>query len=127
LQQQQLVRQLEQELTQKGSDYLIDQREDDACLLRFIGHFDGKPVVWHTELQTLRKFADDYRKRTATNDLLRLRQFIDMDKQQEHYRLQIGLNLDKIDDAAILRTIIMVRQYKRLHMGRHEYGECIEL
>lgn len=124
--QQHLVKQLEQELTQQGSDYLIDQREDDACLLRFIGPFEGQPVVWQTQLQTLHKFAEEYRKRTGTKDSLKLRQFIDMDKQQDNYRLQIGLNLDKIDDAAILRTIIMIRQYKRLHMGRHEYGQWFE-
>jgi len=121
--QQQILEQFEQALNQQDRDYIVDQWEtDQACLLRFIGNFEGQPVVWHAHLQTLRNYAEN----TSTAESSGLRQFIQLDKQQDRYRLRIGLNLEKIDEAAILRTIIMIRQYKRLHQGRHEYGAVIQ-
>jgi hypothetical protein len=42
-------------------------------------------------------------------------------------KIEIGLNLPKIDETTILKTIIMVRQYKRLSHGRHDYGEKISV
>ena len=37
--------------------------------------------------------------------------------------LTVGLNLAVIDEPAIRKTLIMVRNYKRLGFGRHEWGE----
>lgn len=38
------------------------------------------------------------------------------------YQLEVGLNVKQIDKAVIERTIIMIRQYRRLQSGCHEYG-----
>lgn len=35
----------------------------------------------------------------------------------------VGLAIPAIDAAVVLRTIIMIRQYKRLRPGRHEFGD----
>ncbi|MCK7581424.1 MAG: hypothetical protein MZV65_41195 [Chromatiales bacterium] len=37
--------------------------------------------------------------------------------------LDVALDIPQIDEPTILRTIIMIRNYKRLHPGRHEFGE----
>ena len=125
--QQQKVKQLEQQLKQLDADYIVELVESEqACHIQFIGNFDGARVVWHAHIQTLQKYASELRQQTPSTAALRLRQFIDIQQRQGRHTVQLGLNLDKIDEAAILRTIIMIRQYKRLHAGRHEYGEWIE-
>ena len=40
--------------------------------------------------------------------------------------ITIGLNVPKLDAAVIEKTTIMIRNYKRLQTGRHEYGERFE-
>lgn len=120
------LQQLQQQLEKSGSDYVIDEQIDDsACRLRFTGTFDGQPVVWHACIQTLKSYALENLS-TTPGTPVRLRQFIDISDGPHGYDIHVGLNLDKIDKAALLRTIIMVRKYKRLHTGRHEYGEWIE-
>jgi hypothetical protein len=37
--------------------------------------------------------------------------------------MEIGLDVAALDEAVILRTIIMVRQYRRLRRGRMAFGE----
>lgn len=52
-----------------------------------------------------------------------LRQFIEVGPQQGRMRrLVIALNVPEIDTPVLLKTIIMVRKYKRLRRGRHECG-----
>ena len=38
------------------------------------------------------------------------------------YSLNVGLDLKTIDEAVIKKTIIMIRNYKRLRIGRIEFG-----
>lgn len=54
-----------------------------------------------------------------------IRQSIEVSENNNSYAVNIALNLKKIDEAAIERTIIMVRKYKFLHFGCHEYGETV--
>ena len=37
--------------------------------------------------------------------------------------ITIGLNVAAIDPPVLLKTTIMIRKYKRLRVGRHEFGE----
>jgi hypothetical protein len=37
--------------------------------------------------------------------------------------LTVGLNLTAIDEPTIKKTLIMIRNFKRLKLGRHEWGE----
>ena len=41
--------------------------------------------------------------------------------------IEVALPLACIDEPAISKTIVMIRQYRRLHEGRHEYGAAVEL
>jgi len=49
------------------------------------------------------------------------KQFIDIEIEGKVYKVTVALNLKQFDQAAVERTIIMVRKYKRLQLGRHEY------
>ena len=93
---------------------------------RFIGNFEGEATIWDAHLYTLAYYVKKVAEISQPD--ASLRQFIYIGEMSEVGReLEIGLNLPKIDEAAILKTMIMVRQYKRLHRGRHEYGEKISV
>ena len=38
------------------------------------------------------------------------------------YKLEVALHMKQIDSAVLERTIIMIRKYKALKVGFHEYG-----
>lgn len=103
-----------------GRDYrLIGTPHDDQVHIRFTGPFQGRQVTWDARIVTLAHAA---RSRPA-NSTAELRQFIEVGRDNDGTRqLRIGLNVDHIDEPAILKTIIMIRQYRRLQEGRHEYG-----
>ncbi|HSH29841.1 MAG TPA: hypothetical protein VK971_08035 [Thiohalobacter sp.] len=74
----------------------------------FIGRFDQCAVIWEACLRALGSGQRD--------------QFIEIGPAAgERRRLTVGLALDRIDPPAILKTVIMIRNYKRLREGRHEW------
>ncbi len=101
--------------------------DDDRAVICFDGHFGGKPVHWRAEVQTL---ARAYREAVAEGRLppgtvLTLQQFIDIPEAPVDggpIPIRIALDLPQIDHAALLKTVVMVRQYKRLRRGRHDFG-----
>ena len=114
---------------------IADTDHDFECLtplgggharFRFIGNFAGEPVIWDAHLYTLAYYVYEVEKKAQVGGSAR--QFIQVaDEGKMGRRLEVGLNLPMIDDSAILKTIIMIRQYKRLAYGRHEYGETINV
>lgn len=108
-------------LADTGQDYvLVAAPDDQTAHVRFSGQFQGQPVVWDCEFLTLA--AEQAARRAAWTG--GLRNFIEIGEAGEHGRpLRVGLALARIDRPAIEKMIIMIRNYKRLHPGRHEYGE----
>ena len=118
------VHDLQSQLQELGSDYLLINRlSDQQVHVKFIGNFQGQQLVWHAVIRTLHDYYESELKKTS-DDKFELRQFIDIEKKDDGYRISLVLNLDKIDEGAIQKSIIMVRNYKRLSLGRHEYGEA---
>ncbi len=100
---------------------LLSPLGESCCHIRFTGPFQGKLVLWDAYLQTL-----SYYVRNQPSPLESARQFIEVDDVSELGRLiRIGLNVSIIDEPVILKSLIMIRQYKRLAPGRHEYGEVL--
>lgn len=95
-----------------GADYLCDTPLDGSMArLRFIGRFEQRDVVWDAELIALEA--------TATAGA----QFIDIGAPGVRgVPITIGLRVACIDRPTVLKTLIMVRNYKRLRPGRHEFG-----
>lgn len=84
--------------------------------LQFEGKLEAEPVAWNARIWTIDEFSKLHRVTEDPN------QFIDIKIVAGAHLLEVGLNIAQIDQAAIERTIIMVRNYKRLRPGRHEYG-----
>jgi hypothetical protein len=99
-------------LQAQGRDwFLIDQRDDQHAHLKFTGPFEGRLVVWDCQFATL-------------NALQAPRNFIEIGPPQASgVPLSVGLSIARIDTPAIEKMIIMIRHYKNLGAGRHEYGE----
>lgn len=93
--------------------------------IQFKGPFQGEEVLWDTHLITLQEI---YRQGIATGkflakDRISLSQFIEInEKDTAKVALTIGVDVPVIDTPTVLKTIIMIHNYKRLRYGRLEYG-----
>jgi len=104
-------------LAVKNETYLlVSQLPAKKVYLQFEGTLKAKPVVWNACVRTV----EDYSERHDVG--CDPKQFIDIQMVKHGYLLEIALNLVQIDQAVIERTIIMIRKYKQLQPGRHEYG-----
>lgn len=112
-----------QQLASRGQQYeLLSTLPAQTCHFRFNGPFQGTDIIWDAYLQTLFYYVNNH-----PENLQSSRQFIEVGDSAESGRLiQIGLNLPVIDETVITKTLIMIRQYKRLAPGRHEFGECVD-
>ncbi len=106
-------------LADRGEDFLLlDDSDSEQAHLRFIGPFEGANVVWDCHFTTL---ASELQ-RTGFSSL---RSFIEIGEAAEQgIPLRVGLNVARVDHPAILKMMVMIRNYKRLHRGRQEFGDC---
>lgn len=100
---------------------IISQTNKGYCHLQFRGPFLQKLVKWDAHLSTLSYYISNKQKQGKT--VSACRQFIEISKPCDAlYPLQVGLNIQEINHASIMKFIIMIRQYKNLAYGRYEYG-----
>lgn len=86
----------------------------------FTGRFQDREVTWDTTLLTL---AHYHHEQAPTAQAVERLPFLEIGAETATGRaLRVALDIQQIDEPAILRTIIMIRQYKRLREGRHEFG-----
>ncbi|WP_165869077.1 hypothetical protein [Thiogranum longum] len=114
-------------LKQSGMSCLVVDQTKDHAVLVFTGPFEGGEVVWRCEFVTLK--AELQRLILEGSRAVEgLRNFIEIgDPVPDGVPLRVGLALTHIDAAAIDKMILMIRQYKNLRRGRHEYGEVVQL
>lgn len=78
--------------------------------LRFQGPFAGSQVTWNAHFMT-RQHSGESRNSITIGD-----------ETDNGRPLRVILDVPAFDLITIHKTIIMVRQYKRLRPGRHEFG-----
>lgn len=110
----------------KGKPYeLINPGCDQYAHFRFSGKFLQQSVIWDAHLYTLAYYFNEV---VETSQPHQARQFIEVGEPSSSGRIiRIALSLPVIDEPAIIKTMIMIRQYKRLASGHYEYGETINL
>lgn len=114
--------------TERNEYELIGALAPTRAHLRFNGRFGDREVVWDAILVTL---AETCRERMAAAGLpagtvLEVRPYIEIPAAPEGSApcpIRIGLAVETLDRPTLLKTVIMIRQYKRLAVGRHEFGE----
>ena len=82
--------------------------------VEFIGYFEGQPVLWNATIIALKG-------QPAHSGT----QYIEVDKvtgsEQAHIKVEIGLLVSEIDEPTVIKVIKMIRQFKNLSRGRHEF------
>lgn len=108
-----------------GGDYTdVEPPHTDHVHVRFTGPFQGRQIIWDTRIVTLEYVSRELQSGQSRGDRPVLRQFIEVGSAANGTRmLRIGLNVERIDEPVILKAIIMIRQYKLLREGCHEYGQ----
>ncbi|MFP3873860.1 MAG: hypothetical protein ACLFV1_05340 [Thiohalophilus sp.] len=93
--------------------------------IRFAGTFEGNEVIWDARLHTLRyEYEQSRSQQTPPSETFR--QYIHIHPAQgELLPITVALNVPQFDEPAILKTIIMIHNYKRLRFGRHEFGQPV--
>lgn len=93
---------------------LLDPVGGVSLRLRFVGPFEGQTVTWNATFKAL--CANRGHEESQPN-------YIDIgETTAEGITLTVGLNVSQIDLPTMRKTMMMIRQYKRLRRGRHEYG-----
>jgi len=105
----------------RGQDFIYSREPSDDCVgIRFIGTFRGSELIWDTIIMTLAYYNAQLK---PDNSPVQHRQIIDIARSGSHLRrIDIGLDVEAIDTATLLKTIVMVRKYRRLRIGRHQFG-----
>ena len=90
----------------------------------FDGSLDGVPQRWVARLRTLQHCYQELGQDVPLGFApVALRQYLEVGEPEEAgRRLEVGLMVPAIDGPTIAKTIIMIRQYRRLRPGRHEFG-----
>ena len=83
--------------------------------------FQNQEIVWDTTLLTLAHYLTEQPK--SAQPTVRTA-FMEIGDETACGRaIRVALDIPHIDEAAMLRTLTMIRHYKHLHPGRHEFGE----
>ena len=97
---------------------IIQQFDSQHAHLQFDGLFQGKMVIWNTHFFTFAGYTSKYKMATPV-----IKQFIDIKPAQSNtMELTVALNIAEINKPNIQKMMIMIKQYKNLTTGRHEYG-----
>ncbi|HFD79625.1 MAG TPA: hypothetical protein ENK05_04425 [Gammaproteobacteria bacterium] len=87
---------------------LLDGSGGRQARLRFGGRLEGRDVVWDCRFEALPAGRACY---------------IEVGPETDSGRsLRVGLTLPRIDVPAIRKMIVMIRNYRPLKPGRHEFG-----
>ena len=111
-------------LSQTGQAFLLlGEAGGQAVHVRFTGCFEGREVVWDCRFVTL-AYQSGQRSECVEAGATESRPCsIDIGQPGDSgVPLCVRLNLPRIDIPAIRKMIIMIRNYKRLRRGRHEFA-----
>lgn len=97
---------------------LINHDSPHFAHIKFDGPFQGRSVTWDTYFFTLKGYIAQNNIKNAN-----LKQFINIEPGDSNtFKLTVALNIDAITKPNIQKMMIMIKQYKNLSMGCHEYG-----
>jgi len=90
---------------------LIKKYDNQHAHIKFAGSFQNQAVTWDTQ----------FSQESIENKSLKQFLHIEADKN-DVFKLTIVLKIPEITEPNIQKMMIMVKQYKKLTLGRHEYG-----
>ena len=121
------IAEFERQLRQSRRDFeFLNPGNSQYAHFRFCGPFAQQTVIWDAHLYTLEYYLRQIQQLRSSCSS---RQFILIQKAMPEplFKVEIGLNLAVIDEPAIRKTMTMLRQYKRLKEGRHDFGSLVRI
>jgi hypothetical protein len=109
------LEQLRAALAASGEDFaLLSGLPDTIAHVRFIGRFENREVVWDMQLMTLARYEQEHGRLAdeALRGLMHIAPVTD-----GIYRLEVALDVPLIDAPSVKKTIVMMRNYRQLHLG----------
>jgi len=101
---------------------IIGGMDGKSARVRFTGLFNCEKTLWNAHIMTLEEALQQALDRGIAMPV-GARQFIEIGSEDNQGRdIRIGLRVPRIDTATIWKTVTMIRNYKRLHPGRIEWG-----
>jgi len=98
-------------------NYTLINFNPSLAHIRFSGKLNNNNVIWDAQIHTLKSIVQ-------TNNKIGIKQFIEIEINDTELKpIKIGLNVTTITKPVLLKTVIMITNYKKLKQGRHEYGE----
>jgi hypothetical protein len=114
-----------QELANTGKNFLaLSPIPALKVQLQFTGTLNEQEVIWDATIQTLASHLAENPQTKPSDKNFVARSFMQVAAPQNSIStLKIVLAVPLIDEPTIKKTIIMVRCYKRLQVGYHEFGK----
>jgi hypothetical protein len=112
-------------LTKSGKNFLaLTPLPALKVHIKFIGKLQDQEVLWDTTIQTLASYLAENPPAKAAPKTVEVRSFMHVAPPQDGVSaLNVVLAVPLIDESTIKKTIIMIRCYKRLKVGYHEFGK----
>lgn len=89
----------------------------DRLRARFSGPFEGTTVRWDATLYTPQAWAREFGVAAPQHNIIEI-----SERDISPLPIQICLKVVCIDRPTVRKAVMMVRQYKRLKRGIHQYG-----
>jgi len=87
---------------------ILDAGDGSFQVICFAGHMQGQAIMWQARVCALGEGR---------------RSYIDVQNIDNGTgAIEIGLPVEVVDTPTLNKTIVMIRQYKNLRPGRHEFG-----
>ena len=117
---------LNQPTTRVLPSYTLLGRADDQCAqIRFAAHLNGQPVTWTVKVMTLRHYFEVQVRPTLAGDATSatVHPFIDVTSALgSEMSARVALGVAVVDEPTLRKVVVMMRQYKLLRPGKHEFS-----
>lgn len=105
-----------QELAHEGKPFICtDTLPAARAKIRFLGEFMGRRVIWNMQLNAAPHRHNSHKAEQGSSYTI-------YKDEALAYHIELHLDVTQIDEPCIQKTLIMIRQYKRLALGHHQWG-----
>ncbi len=120
-----IISQFKQTLQQFDTDYILYScLPSPSAHCKFLGYFESYEVIWNTQIIALKHASIKQIDKISgeLNAYLDVGTAQQVSKQESVLALRVGLPVNLITVPIVLKTKLMILNYKRLHRGIHAFG-----
>ena len=120
------IERIKQQISESGSNYIALSAVPALKIhVYFSGKLADKEVMWDATIQTLASYHTEELKNVPAKERSAfIHSFMQIEPPEAGLcKIHIVLGVPIIDEPTIKKTIIMIRCYKRLKVGYHEFGK----